>query len=98
MPDDGTETRRGIKRWPFPGTVELWIPEADGTERYALATSLNLSLQGVGIRTDEPLPVGTKMAIALHEPEVSFHGHAVVRHCTPIEDDYLMGMQFEYTP
>jgi hypothetical protein len=86
--------RRKVLRWPFPGTVELWIPQPDGSERYTLATSLNLSLQGVGIRCDEPLSPCLELGIAIHEPEASFHGHAVVRHCMEIEDDYLIGLQF----
>ena len=93
--DHGTsDGRRRMPRWPFPGTVELWIPQSDGIERYTLATSLNLSLQGVGIRCDEPLSPGLELSIAIHEPEASFHGHAMVRHCTEIEDDYLIGLQF----
>ena len=90
----GPRGRRKTTRWPFPGTVELWIPEEGGIERYALATSLNLSLHGAGIRCDEPLAAGLDLAIAIHEPEVSFHGRAIVRHCTEIEDDYLIGLQF----
>ncbi len=87
-------TRRKVARWPFPGTVELWLPEADGTERYALATSLNLSAEGVGIRCDEPLSPGMELPIAIHEPEISLHGKAVVRHCTDFEGDFLVGIEF----
>lgn len=94
LPEPKGKGRRAAPRWPFPGTVELWIPEADGLERYALATSLNLSLDGTGIRCDEPLSPGLELAIAIHEPEMSFHGHAVVRHCNEIEGDYLIGLQF----
>ena len=86
-----------MPRWPFPGTVELWIPEGDGTERYELATSLNLSLVGVGIRCDESLESGVELAIAIHEPEVSFHGRAVVRHCTEMESDFLVGLEFLFS-
>ena len=86
--------RRRTPRWPFPGTVELWIPEADDRERYTLATSLNLSPRGMGIRCEEPLPPGLELAIAIHEPEMSLCGRAVVRHCTEIEGDYLIGLQF----
>jgi hypothetical protein len=93
-PRNATKGRRRAPRWPFPGTVELWIPEADGQERYTLATSLNLSLQGMGMRCDEELSEGTELAIAIHEPEVSFHGRAVVRHCTEFEGEYLIGLQF----
>lgn len=95
-PNAGPKGRRRATRWPFPGTVELWIPEDCGIERYTLATSLNLSLHGVGIRCDEALAPGLELAIAIHEPEMSFHGRAVVRHCTGIEEDYLIGLQFRF--
>ena len=88
------DERRKTPRWPFLGTAELWIPDEDGVEHHALATSLDLSVQGVGIRCDEPLEPGMELAIALHEPEVSLHGRAVVRHCTAMEDEYLVGLQF----
>lgn len=86
--------RRKAVRWPFPGTVELWIPDELGLEHYTLATSLDLSLDGVGIRCDEALEHGLELAVAIHEPEASFHGRAAVRHCTEIEDEYLIGLQF----
>jgi hypothetical protein len=95
-PDCDDKRRRKVKRWPFPGTVELWVPDEMGLEHYSLATSLDLSLDGVGIQCDEELPRGLELAVALHEPEVSFHGRAVVRHCTEIEGDYLIGLQFVF--
>ncbi len=94
--DKAGKRRRKVPRWPFPGTVELWIPDELGIERYALATSLDLSLDGVGIRCDEPLSPGLELAVAIHEPEVSFHGRAIVKHCTEIEDEYLIGLQFRF--
>jgi hypothetical protein len=57
---------------------------------------LNLSLGGVGLRCDEPLSPGLELAIAVHEPEVSLHGRAVVRHCTGMRGDYLIGVEFLY--
>lgn len=93
-PDVKTDGRRKAPRWPFPGAAELWIPEGGGLARHALATSLNLSLYGVGIRCDEPLSPGLELAIAIHEPEVSLHGRAVVRHCSEIENEYLIGLEF----
>jgi len=95
-PRSDANGRRKVHRWPFPGTAELWIPEDDGTERYLLATVLNISHQGVGIRCEEPLSLGTELAIAIHEPAASLHGRVVVRHCTGIEIDYLVGLQFVF--
>ncbi len=87
--------RRQTIRWPFPGTVELWAPEGSGREWYALATSVNLSVNGIGLRCDEALEPGDELEIAVHEPEMSLHGRGVVRHCTELQSDsYLVGMQF----
>lgn len=96
LPDRNAPRRRALHRWPFPGTVELWVPDENGIEHYTLATSLDLSLQGAGIRCDESLPTGLELAVAIHEPEVSFHGRAVVRHCTAVAEEYLIGLQFVF--
>ena len=89
--------RRRTMRWPFPGTVELWVPDESAGEHYALATSINLSIDGIGIRADEELRPGLQLAVAIHEPEMSFHGRALVRHCTETDaDSYIIGLQFLY--
>jgi hypothetical protein len=91
-----SDCRRSAPRWSFPGTVELWIPGPDG-EDYGLATSINLSTTGIGIRLDDFLEAGTHIGIAVHEPEMSFHGRAVVRHCTATERGYyLAGLEFVF--
>lgn len=91
--------QRNAPRWPFPSTVELWVPDATGEDRYLLATSVNLSTTGIGLKVDEQIPAGTELALAVHEPEMSFHGRAVVRHCTETDRGYwLAGMQFLFEP
>lgn len=93
--DGKGKCRREVSRWPFPGTVELWVMGESGMENYKLATCENLSLQGAGIRSDEELAIGLEMGIAIHEPEVSFHGRAVVRHCTETDNGfYTVGLEF----
>ena len=87
--------RRNAPRWPFPSTVELWVPDAAGEEHYSLATSINLSTTGIGLKLDQPIPAGTRLAIAVHEPEMSFHGRAVVKHCTETNHGFsIAGLQF----
>jgi len=95
--DDHKDCQRRAPRWPFPGTVELWLPQSGGGERYSLASSINLSSEGIGIRLEEALAPGQLVGIAFHEPEASFHGRAVVRHCTEIvENVFYIGMQFRF--
>ena len=93
-PKNRAAGKRLTPRWPFPGVVELWLPDDNGDMQHVLATSVNLSLNGLGIRSDEPLEPGTEVELAFHEPEMSFHGRATVRHTTKMESDHLMGLQF----
>jgi len=92
----GLSERRTTQRWPFPATVELWIKDDSGVEQYALATCVNLSLYGLGILYEDTLLEDEEVGIAIHEPEVSFHGRAIVRHCTSIDEGYYVGLRFEF--
>ncbi len=89
----GPNVRRE-ERWPFPGTVEVWLPESCYGERHMLATLHNLSQNGLGMRSRRPVPVETKISLAIHQPEMSCYGHAIVRHCTQAHVGYLVGMEF----
>lgn len=89
------ESRRAV-RWPFPGTVQMWTTAADGSEELHFATSLNLSLDGVGLKSDDPMNPGDRLTIAIHEPEISFQGCAVVVHCTACQDGYYVGLRFDF--
>ncbi|MFQ5592486.1 MAG: PilZ domain-containing protein [Phycisphaerae bacterium] len=89
-----TNGRRRAARWPFPGTVQLWMPDDSGTDQHYLATCVNLSPHGLGMLSDIELAVGTEVALAVHQPENSFQGRGVIRHCTEIEDGYYVGVQF----
>ena len=59
-----------------------------------LATCLDLSHHGVGIEADFELEPGLELTLAIHQPEVTMQGRAVVRHCTEIETGYYAGLQF----
>ena len=86
--------KRQTPRWPFPGTVELWVPDESGVEQHNLATCLNISLHGLGMLFDDELPIGLEFGLAIHQPEASLHGRAAVRHCTETEAGYYIGVQF----
>ncbi len=92
--DTESAGRRVIPRWPFAGTVELWIPGNEDVEELILASADNMGLGGMAVRCDEPLMPGTEYAIAIHQPEVSFQGRAVVCHCRNIEDGFYIGLEF----
>jgi hypothetical protein len=88
--------KRRHERWPFPGTVEVWLPDGCYGERHHLATLHNLSAIGLAMRTRRPIPTETRISLALHQPELSCYGHAIVRHCTRASVGYLIGVEFHY--
>jgi hypothetical protein len=88
--------KRGEDRWPFPGTVEVWLPDECYGERHILATLHNLSPSGLAMRTRRPIPTATRISLAVHQPELSCYGHAFVRHCTRAAVGYLVGVEFYY--
>lgn len=87
---------RSEDRWPFPGTVEVWLPENCYGERHVLATLHNLSANGLAMRARRPAPSGVRIEIAIHLPQLSCHGAAIVRHCTRAAVGYLIGVEFMF--
>ncbi len=86
--------RRKAKRWPFPGTVEMWLPDENGAEQIALGSCVNLSREGLAMLYEVALPIGLEIAMAVHQPEASLHGRAVVRHCSTKDDGFYIGVEF----
>jgi hypothetical protein len=88
--------QRREERWPFPGTVELWLPDGCYGDRHVLATLHNLSPNGLAMRSRRPLDRDTRISLAIHQPEMSCYGHAIVRHCTRAQAGYLVGLEFSF--
>ncbi|MFH0982282.1 MAG: PilZ domain-containing protein [Planctomycetota bacterium] len=92
-PENG---KRRAPRWPFPGATQLWVTGKGGAEQLIFGTCCNLSAHGLGVRTDQPLPIGATLPIAIHLPQASYHGKATVRHCTEMHQGYFVGMEFHF--
>lgn len=92
----GQNGARREERWPFPGAVEVWLPETCYGERHVLATLHNLSPHGLAMRTERPIEKDTAIELAIHEPELSCYGRAIVRHCTRVASGYLIGVEFSF--
>ena len=88
--------KRRVLRWTFPGAVEIWVPAEGGGERHVLGVCHNLTEVGLGVRIEETIEVGATLPIAIHQPERSFHGKGIVRHCTARGDGYLAGFEFVF--
>lgn len=87
-------TRRRIARWPFPGPVQVWSGNEHGEEEQVFGTCRNLNENGIGFYCERAFEPGTKISIAIHQPEATYHGKGVVRHCTKSEEEYFIGMEF----
>ena len=86
--------KRRAERWPFAGTVEVWLPDTCYGEQHVLATLHNLSVGGLVMRSRRPIPNETRISLAIHQPLLSVYGHAIVRHCTRANVGYLVGAEF----
>ncbi len=85
--------RRREKRWPFPGTVQLWLRDRAGEEFEVHATCQNLNEAGLGLLCDRGFEVDMVVPIAIHQPDATYHGTGVIRHCTPSDGAYFVGVE-----
>lgn len=96
-PGAGGRKRRRLERWPFPGQLQLWVKNAAGQEVQLFGTCHNMNPHGVGVICDRYLEPGVRVPIAIHQPEATYHGEGVVRHCTPSGREYFVGIEFVTT-
>ncbi len=87
--------RRRCPRWPFPGAVELSPAGDDGRTRW-FATFCDLSPGGLGVVADCPFAAGAVLDLSCHLPEATLVGRATVRHCEPVDQGYMIGLQFDF--
>ena len=91
-----TSCKRRKTRWPCRGNVELWLPRPGGPAEHVIGYLRELSEAGAGIRTKNEIEPGQVLSIAIHQPEASLYGKAIVRHCTHRPDGCHVGVEFEY--
>lgn len=85
--------RRRVERWPFPATVQLRFKTRSGDEVEIIGTCENLNETGIGVMCERPFEVGLRLPISIHQPEATYHGEGVVRHCTPSKGEYFVGIE-----
>ena len=64
--------------------------DENGTTLQQLGNVNDISLNGAGIIVDHTIPVGTAIAMTYGEGLLA----AVVRHCAPLEEGHLLGVEF----
>lgn len=94
LPDASVQgERRHSPRWPFPGTVEIYLDE--NTE--CLGTCRNLNETGFGMSCDRYFEPESRVKFAVHLPEASFCGAGVVRYCMHTPRGYMTGIEFDFS-
>jgi hypothetical protein len=86
--------RRRAPRWPFPGTVELHA--TDGTTGQWFATCRDISETGLGMCGEHYFYPETIVEIAIHVPEATLFGRAVVRYCQQTPSGFMTGIEFTF--
>ncbi|MCP4593876.1 MAG: PilZ domain-containing protein [bacterium] len=98
-PDEDASHENGHRqapRWPFPGTTQLWCRDESDHEHLVFGTCCNVSTGGLGARTDDKVPVGVTVPIAIHLPAATYHGKVSVRHCTATKNGFYVGLEFVF--
>jgi hypothetical protein len=96
--DRRQQERRREPRWPFASPVQLWVRNRMGQEVEIHATCINLTETGLGLSCEKPLESGLCIPIAIHQAEATYHGKGVVRHCTPSNGEYFVGIELVESP
>jgi hypothetical protein len=83
--------RRGELRLPAHGDVTLlWTGEQDQTEQ-ALVALVGISASGVSVRSNVALEVGREVSVTNGRKIC----RGVIRHCTPDDDAFAVGIETE---
>jgi hypothetical protein len=86
--------RRRVPRWPFLAPVQIWADNGAGEELEYSATCHDLNENGIGLYCERSFEVGVRVPLAIHQPEATYHGEGVIRHCAPSNGEYFLGVEF----
>lgn len=88
-------TRRNWRRYPIVGEVKVQY-RVDDQPRKRSWDILTGSARGLTLRSDEELPLDTKLTMEILLEEGTFPATAVVRHCTQTVGGFKLGIQFVF--
>ena len=83
---------RKHRRYPIQGTLHLLWQDASGRERMSMGKLVDVSVMGIRLRTDEPIPVRAYLICNDHRLGIS--GRGSVRHCAFRKGKYEVGIEF----
>jgi len=86
-----TKELRRNERFPATEPVEVGWEESDGP-KFARATCLNISPEGISMRMDQALPV--RSHVTFRSAKLKLSGTASVRYCIRRNSWYQVGLEF----
>jgi curved DNA-binding protein len=86
-----SNTRRETRR-PSRKNYSITWQDDRGVAQSSAARCVDMSNSGAGIRCRHEIPVGTAVYIQAEDSHPA--GYAVVRHCTPAEGNFILGLEF----
>lgn len=97
LPDDEAAARRAEARVPYEARVDLIVIDGRvGGDAHQRAHSIDLSANGISIRSDRELPPMTSVLLRLTLPHANgpMQFRAQVRWCRPQGSQFLCGLVF----
>ncbi len=83
---------RKHRRYPIQGTLHLLWQDANGRERMSMGKLVDISVMGIRLRADDPIPV--RSYLICNDRRLGISGRGTVRHCSFCKGKYEIGIEF----
>lgn len=88
----GKRNLRRHARDTIEGSLHFLWEDADGREHVSRAKIVDISPDGIGLRSDQPVPL--RSPISCNDEKLGIRGRGTVRHCTYVKGKYQIGVEF----
>ncbi len=88
----GKRNLRRHVRDTIEGSFQFLWEDADGREHVSQAKIVDISPNGIGLRSDQAIP--PRSPISCNHEKLGIRGRGTVRHCTYSKGKYLIGVEF----
>jgi PilZ domain-containing protein len=88
----GKRNLRRHTRETIKGSLRILWEDAEGREHVSRASLVDISPSGIGLRSDEAIPL--RSPISCNDETLGIRGRGTVRHCTYVKGKYQIGVEF----
>jgi len=93
-PEPGFETRRAHPRYQMPEPVDIMLDNAETPAEVIFATGRDISIGGIGVYANRPIPPGTEMVVGIDNGTSRLLTKAVSVHNTLSVGLFKVGARF----